>query len=252
MPGMLRTFLAIVPSFLATFVFGIFGMALAIVARGYVIRLSVRPWAKTVLKCCRVNLKVEGVENIPPEPSVIMYNHQSSFDIPAILAALPVEYKMVMKDEVLRIPFVGWVSKMAGHYFVSRDGGSGDSGKLKLMTRGIREKNHTILLAPEGTRSESGRLLDFKKGGFLLASVSGAPVVPVVIWGGKNVKKKGSFQLRTGGKMSVKFFPPVSPRDFPAGREGMEGIEQKVRSVMLHEVEKNLRSEESAEAKENL
>lgn len=243
---MLKSLLAIFLSSVATFIFGIAGTVLAVVAPGSVMRLAVRPWGGAVLACCGVNLRVEGVENIPDEPSVIMYNHQSSFDIPALVASLPGDYKLVMKDEVLKVPFVGWVSKMTGHYFVSRDGGKGDSGKLKMMARGIREKKHTVVLAPEGTRSESGRLLDFKKGGFLLASLSGAPVVPMVVWGGKNVKKKGSRMLRTGGKMSVEFFPPIRPDGFPSGREGMEKVEREVRNIMLGAIEKRIGSERDA------
>lgn len=244
---MAKTFFALALSSVATLLLGLVGMFLAVFAPPLVIRLAVRPWGKTVIACCGVSLKVEGVEHIPPEPSVIMYNHQSSFDIPVLAASLPGDYKLVMKDEVLAVPFVGWVSKMAGHYFVSRDGGRSDSGRLKLMARGIAEKKHTVVLAPEGTRSESGRLLDFKKGGFLLASLSGAPVVPMVVWGGKNVKKKNS-RLRTGGKMSVEFFPPVYPRDFPAGREGMEKVEMNVRNTMLQAVERHFRSEENVSA----
>ncbi len=242
---MLKTFFALILSSLATFVFGVVGMVLAVIAPKLVLPVAVRTWGKLVLGSFRVSLKVEGTENIPHEPSVIMYNHQSSFDILALVASLSGDYKMVMKNEVLKIPFVGWVSLMTRHYFVSRDGGSGDSKTLKLMTRGIREKKHTVVLAPEGTRSKDGRLLDFKKGGFLLSSLSGAPVVPVVIWGGKNLKSKSGGKLRTGGEMSVEFFPPVYPGDFPAGREGMDEIEMSVRNTMLQAIDRNFRKEEN-------
>ena len=188
--------------------------------------------------CLNVRLKVGGVENIPREPSVIMYNHQSSVDIPAFIASLPGQYKLVMKDEVLKIPFVGWVSKLNGHFFVARDGGGGDSRQLKIMTRAIREKRQTLVLAPEGTRSETGRLLDFKKGGFLLAALSGAPVVPMVIRGGMTVKPKRG-PLQTGGRMSVDFLPPVRAAVSPgsSGRKAMETLERETRGAMLRALE---------------
>ncbi len=244
---MLKGLAAVFFSSAATLFFGITGVFLSLFAPGYVIRLAVRPWGRAVLFCCGVSFEIRGVENIPSEPSVIMYNHQSSLDIPALVASLPGEYKLVMKDEVLRIPFVGWVSKMTGHYFVPRDGGSGDSRQLKFMARGIRKEKHTIVLAPEGTRSESGRLLDFKKGGFLLASLSGSPVVPMIIWGGKNVKRKTDRILKTGEKMSVEFLPPVYPAQFPGGKEGREEIEGLVRDAMLKKVDERLRDEVSAQ-----
>lgn len=227
----------------ATFVLGCAGLVLSLVAPGLVIRFAVRPWGKAVLTSCSIRLKVSGVENIPPEPSVIMYNHQSAFDIPALVSSLPMEYKLVMKNEVRMIPFIGWVSKTAGHYFVARDGGGGDTRQLKVMSRAITEKKQTVVLAPEGTRNTTGRLLDFKKGGFLLASLSGAPVVPMIIWGGKNIKKKSGWVFKTGEGMSVEFLPPVYPDGSVAGRERIEKLESEVRSAMLEKVDECFRAE---------
>ena len=238
MSGTLKSAVALAFCALATFVFGIAGMVLSLVAPRLVIPLAVRPWGKALLMSLGVRLSVSGVENIPREPSVIMYNHQSSVDIPALVASLPGQYKLVMKDEVLKIPFVGWVSKVNGHFFVARDGGGGDSKQLKLMTRAIREKKQTLALAPEGTRSESGRLLDFKKGGFLLAAFSGAPVVPMVIRGGMKIKpKRGPFKI--GGRMSVDFLPPVRT-DEAGSRAAMEALERGTRDAMLRGLEAGL------------
>ena len=220
----------------ATTVFGIAGVSFSLAAPRLVIPLAVRPWGKALLLCLGVRLRVGGIENIPREPSVIMYNHQSSVDIPALVASLPGRYKLVMKDEVLKIPFVGWVSKLNGHFFVSRDGGSGDSRQLKLMARAIREKKQTLVLAPEGTRSESGKRLDFKKGGFLLAALSGAPVVPMVIRGGIGVKPKRG-PLKTGGEMSVDFLPPVRAAEGSGGRAAMDMLERETRDAMLRGLE---------------
>ena len=236
----LKTFAAMAGAFFATTLFGLIGLVFSVVAPRLVIPFSVRPWGKALLASCRVKLSVRGVENIPPEPSVIMYNHQSAFDIPALVASLPGQYKLVMKDEVLGIPFVGWVSKANGHYFVARDGGSGDSKQLKLMARGIREKKQTLVLAPEGTRSETGRLLEFKKGGFLLSALTGAPVVPMVILGGREVKRKNG-PLNIGRPMTVEFLAPVRPPDGASGREVMNGIERDTRDAMLSRVQKEER-----------
>ncbi|WP_462137015.1 lysophospholipid acyltransferase family protein [Candidatus Mycalebacterium sp.] len=230
----------------ATVVFGCTGLVLSFFSQDLAIRFAVRPWGKAVLAGCFIRLRVKGVENIPSEPSVIMYNHQSAFDIPALTASLPVEYRMVMKNEVLMIPFIGWLSKAGGHYFVSRDGGGGDSKQLKIMSRAISQKKQTLALAPEGTRSATGRLLDFKKGGFLLASVTGAPVVPVIIWGGKDIKKKSGWVFKPGGGMSVEFLPPFYPDKSLAGRKRIEKLERGVRGAMLAKVEERFQDEEAS------
>lgn len=230
----------------ATFVFGSIGLVVSLFSQDLVIRFAVRPWGKAVLASCFIRLRVKGVENIPPEPSIIMYNHQSAFDIPALTASLPVDYRMIMKNEVLMIPFVGWLSKAAGHYSVARDGGGGDTKQLKVMSRGISEKKQTLVFAPEGTRSATGRLLDFKKGGFLIASVSNAPVVPMIIWGGKDIKKKSGWVFKPGGSMSVEFLPPLRPDKSLAGRKRIEKLEREVRDAMLAKVEERFRDEEAS------
>ena len=113
---------------------------------------------------------------------------------------VPFEWKAVMKKEVASIPFIGWVSRLSGHYFVSRDGSVEDMNKVREIVRDIR-KGPSLIIAPEGTRSDDGGLLPFKQGGFLIASLARVPVVPMIIWGSKDIRKKKFLraQYRPGG-----------------------------------------------------
>lgn len=236
---MLRTAFAWILSIFFTSFFGIIGLFLAVFSRKNLIRYSVRPWGRTVLWACGVDLKVEGIENLPDKPCIIMYNHQSSFDIIAFSAALPIEWRAVMKKEVARMPFVGWVSKLAGHYFVARDGSSDDTKEVKRIVRELKD-GPSVIIAPEGTRSPDGRLLPFKKGGFLIAMMAKSPVVPIVIWGGKNIRSKGSYNFNTNKTILVKILEPVNVDELPKGKEGREKLESVVYEKMSAVIEEQL------------
>ena len=233
----MRSILAIILSSLLTVFWGCVGIAASLFADRHLIKCAVRPWGKMVLWVCGVRLDVEGTENFPDGTFIVMFNHQSSLDIPVFSAVLPFEWKAVMKNEVASIPFLGWVCTLSGHYFVARDGSVGDTNKVREIIRKIR-KGPSVIIAPEGTRSEDGTLLPFMQGGFLMASLSRVPVVPMIIWGGKDVRKKGSYELNADRDIVVRVLPPIDPASFPKGREGGEELKGVVREKMLREIEK--------------
>ena len=224
-------------SVLLTAFWGSVGIVVSLLSVGNLIRLSVRPWGRTVLWTCGVRLEVSGAENLPGGTCIVMYNHQSSFDIPAFSAAVPFEWRAVMKSEVARIPFIGWVCSLAGHYFVARDGSVGDTNRVREIVRKIK-KGPSVMIAPEGTRSEDGELLPFRKGGFFIASLSRVPVVPMVLWGGKDIRKKNSWELNTGRTIRISFLPPIDTESLPPGRRGGDLLETAVRERMVSEIEK--------------
>ena len=98
-----------------TLVFGVIGITLAFISPSSAIKYAVRPWGWLIIFTTGVKLDVKGLENIPKEPCIIMYNHQSVYDIFTFMAILPIDWKAVMKKEVLDMPFIGWVSKVAGY-----------------------------------------------------------------------------------------------------------------------------------------
>ena len=241
---MIRTIISYSFSVFFTTFWGIVGLIFAPFSNYMAVKYAVHPWGVTMLWAWGVKLRVEGIENLPKETSILMYNHQSSFDILAFSAALPIEWKAIMKKEVLRMPFVGWVSKISGHYFVSRDGSEGDTKEVRKIVSQIKS-GPSVIIAPEGTRSIDGSLLPFKKGGFLIALLSGVPVVPMVIWGGRNIQSKDNSKIEAGREMLVKIFEPIDVTKLPRGRRGREELENKVRTQMESLINEKLSLERS-------
>jgi 1-acyl-sn-glycerol-3-phosphate acyltransferase len=213
-----------------TIVFGTIAIILSQIKRNKIFDYAVRPWGKYILKGCGVRLLVEGEENLPKEPCIIMYNHSSSFDIYAFCAGVPFEWKAIMKDEVAKIPFVGWVCRLTGQYFVSRDGSAGDLETVKEIAEKVKH-GPSVLVAPEGTRSEDGNLLPFKKGGFVIALRAKVPVVTMVITGGRDIKPKKSRMIKPG-VMKIRYFEPIYIDKLGKGRQGREKLENLVRDQM--------------------
>lgn len=232
---MFRVLFSILSFSLITLIFGTYGMLMSLISPNLVVKRAIRPWAKCSLRFFGVKLLVDGIENIPKEPCIIMYNHQSSLDVLAFCAGLPIEWRAVMKEELARVPFVGWVPKLTGHYFVARDGSSRDSGEVKRIIQGI--KNGTsVLIAPEGTRSKDGKLLPFKEGGFMIAMISKVPVVPMVISGGNKILPKDSFRLNPG-YMNIKILPPIYIELLSKGKTGRHELMDIVREKMENELD---------------
>lgn len=227
---MLRTlYCAIIFTVFTTF-YGIIGIILSLTYRPFVVPYAVKPWAKTNLWAGGIKLQVEGLENIPTEPCIIMFNHQSALDILAYMSILPIDWRAIMKREVGQIPFIGWVARLSGHYLVARDGSSSDTREVKKIVSKIRS-GPTVVVAPEGTRSKDGKLLPFQKGGFLIAVLARVPVVTMVITGGIELLSKGS-RHPNPGTMKIKILPPISVDEMPKGREGREELMQIVRKQM--------------------
>ena len=159
-----------------------------------------------------------------------MYNHQSVFDVISFMAVLPVEWKAIMKREIGRIPFIGWIAHLAGHYLVSRDGSSSDANEVRKIVRKIKD-GPAVVLAPEGTRSPDGKLLPFQEGGFLIAMMAQVPVVTMVMQGGVERRSKESKDFMPG-TMKVTIFPPIDVKQLPRGKKGREELMRTVRSQM--------------------
>lgn len=240
---MLRLITAYILSVFFTTFWGLLGLILAPFSNRLAVTIAVRNWGRTMLWAWGVKVEVEDFEKLPQDRStIIMYNHQSSFDILTFAAVIPFEWKAVMKKEVLKMPFVGIVSKLGGHYFVSRDGSAEDTQEVKKIVSEIKT-GPSVILAPEGTRSIDGRLLPFKKGGFLIAMLAGVPVVTMLIWGGKNVKNNAEKKYSLNKVINVKFFDPIDVSQLPRGKKGREQLENSVRGYLETEIDKYLELE---------
>ncbi len=137
---------------------------------------------------------------------VVVANHQSFLDI-FVLCNIPHEMKWVAKKELFKIPMFGWGLRLAGDICLDR----GDTASaLKVMDQARRylKNGMSVMIFPEGTRSEDGTLLPFKPGAFKLAVETGVPVLPIAVSGSANGMPKGGPWVRPT-KVSVKILEPI-------------------------------------------
>lgn len=155
-------------------------------------------WSRTLLFLSGVTVEVKGAEHIiGDKPQIFAANHQGAFDILALQAFLPIQFRWVAKKSLFKIPIVGWSMSLAGYVGIERE--RPGSAYKSIEAAAEKVKNGTsVLIFPEGTRSADGRLLPFKKGGFLLAIKSGAPIIPISIQGTKDIMKKESILINPG------------------------------------------------------
>jgi 1-acyl-sn-glycerol-3-phosphate acyltransferase len=167
-----------------------------------------RIWGRMLLAAGFIRVRLEGLEKLDPRANyVFVANHASFMDIPALLAALPHQFRFFAKKSLYPIPFLGWHLKRAGHLPVDR---SNVRASLKSMSEGARmvaERHISVLLFPEGGRAPEG-LREFKEGAAYIAIKAGVPIVPVAIVGMRALLPMGSIHLRSG-RVTVRIADPV-------------------------------------------
>jgi len=177
-----------------------------------------RWWGRIALVLAGVRLRVEGREGLDLEQSyVIMVNHESTVDIPAVIAALPSRLgaRILAKQSLFSIPFLGWAMSALGFVAVDRQ----DRSTAPDMFREAVDKvsgGNSILLFPEETRTGDGRLLPLQRGGFLLALKTRLPILPVGIEGARIALPAKRRVIRPLTRVTVRIGEPIPTRDLPA------------------------------------
>jgi 1-acyl-sn-glycerol-3-phosphate acyltransferase len=196
----LRAYFITAPSIiLATIAFGLVSWTIALFETSGRKQIVVaRAWARCLLRVSGVKVKVEGLEKIAPDGSyVFVSNHLSYMDTPVVLANIP-EFRFLAKSGLFKIPLLGTHLTTAGHIPVPR----GDArAAVKTMTSAaqiIRERGISVLIFPEGGRSQTGELASFQEGAAYIAIRAGVPLVPIALQGTREVLPFGSGQVRSG------------------------------------------------------
>jgi 1-acyl-sn-glycerol-3-phosphate acyltransferase len=201
---------------------------------GNVLHLIARFWANSILWVGRVKTRVTGAEKLTPGRSYIyMPNHQSNADIPLLLGRLPVQFRWLAKAELFKIPIFGRAMRGVGYISIDRSNRKSAFESLARAARTIRNGT-SVLIFPEGTRSRDGRLLSFKKGGFVLAVDSGVPIVPVIIRGTRNIIPKGHFMIRPA-PVTMQILDPVETADYT--RKTKDALLERIRTILIDNLE---------------
>ncbi len=187
-------------------------------------------WSPILLWAGGAKLVVHGAENVDPKrPTIYVANHQSTIDIPAHFMSVPVNFRYVAKSQLRWVPFIGWYLWLAGHVLIDRSNRRAAISSLDAAAKRIRG-GVSIFLYPEGTRSDDGRVLPFKKGPFALALQARVPICPVTIEGSGKIMPKNSWNI-TPGTIHVKIGAPIDTTGFAT--EDREGLARHVRNVVI-------------------
>ena len=215
---------------LGTFVMSILAILVSWVPpRGDLVFGVARLWSRGLLLSSGARLDAQGGGKVDRGHNyVFMSNHQSMFDIPALLASLPVQTRFMAKRSLFKIPFFGWAIALGGFISVDRSDRSKARESFAAAVEQLRRGTSTLVF-PEGTRSLDGRLGEFERGGFLLALKSGLDIVPVGIHGSLSVRRRGSM-IVSPGRVGVRYGEPIPVESY--GIRGRAELERVVREQL--------------------
>jgi 1-acyl-sn-glycerol-3-phosphate acyltransferase len=159
------------------------------------------------LSLAGIRYRVIGRDRVPPAAVVFCSNHESNVDPPILFRVLHPQLHVLYKAELHKFPIMGTVFDVGGYVPIERGNRERAMVSIGRAARSLRAGN-SFLIFPEGTRSRTGDLLPFKKGGFIMAIQAQAPIVPVAVQGGRASMRKGSTIVRPV-RVSVRIGEPI-------------------------------------------
>ena len=200
--------------------------------RGRVVHLLyARSWGWLILKIAGVKTQVAGLEHVDPRKTCIyMCNHLGSFDIFALLAYLPVQFRWLAKVELFKIPMLGWGMRAAGYISLDRSRRRSTYESMEIAARKIREET-SVVIFPEGSRSFDGAMQPFMNGGFTLAIRAGVPIVPISIHGTWEIMPRTTKRVKKG-TIRIVIDRPIETKDCTMmdRKRLMEETERRIRA----------------------
>lgn len=199
---------------------------------------ATRDWSRWILRAAGVRIRIEGLDHVTlDEPQIFASNHVSWFDVWALAASIPKRNRFVAKKELEKIPLFGRAWKTAGHISVDRGDRASAIKSLQEAGERLYRDNISVVIFPEGTRSRTGELAEFKKGAFMLALHTGVDIVPVAVLGTRDIMPADSWRIRRG-QIILRFGEPIRTSDYSTSQRNELIAEVRRRIEMLLQIRK--------------
>jgi 1-acyl-sn-glycerol-3-phosphate acyltransferase len=195
-----------------------------------------RKWAQTAIGYNGSEIRVRGIENVPASGGVLFIaNHQSNFDIPILVGFVPRDKGFIAKKELLKIPFFSMWMRYIGCVFIDRKDTRQTLNRLNDAAEKLKT-GHSLVIFPEGTRSNDGSVGHFKTGSLKIAFRANVPIVPVTIKGSMNIMPKGTSLIRSAN-VEVIISPPLFTEQL--NEKDLNAITQNIRNIVVANLELN-------------
>jgi 1-acyl-sn-glycerol-3-phosphate acyltransferase len=179
----------------------------AALGKNHAVTVISRVWARGIIRTCGIRVEIEGLENLAGLKSfVLVANHQSFFDIFAVVAYIPGEPRIVAKKQLLKIPVIGYAMQHSGHVSIDREAG----GQAIRKAIHIIRSGFDMCVFAEGHRFNDNCVHEFKDGAAWLAILSKLPAVPMSISGSGRFFPSGAKIVTPGGTMRMRIGKPIS------------------------------------------
>lgn len=195
---------------------------------------ATRDWGRWVMWAAGVEVVVEGEEHVRRDaPQIFVSNHASWFDVWALASYIPKRNRFVAKKELERVPVFGQAWQAAGHISVDRTDRASAIRSLREAASRLHKDNISVVIFPEGTRSRTGELGEFKKGAFMLAFNAGVDIVPTAVVGTREIMAADSWRVRPG-RIIVRFGKPIRTADYGVNRrdELIEEVRREIEALL--------------------
>ena len=205
---------------LSTASFGVVSFVISLFDRTPPRQLRVaRAWARSLLWIVGVKVTIEGLDRIQPGGNyVFVSNHVSYMDIPVVLGNIPEQFLFLAKAGLFKIPFLGTHLKTAGHVLVPREDPRSAIRTLN-HTAALLHEGRSTLVFPEGGRTETGELQDFKDGAAFLAIRAQIPVVPMAMIGMRGILRMHTLEFHRG-PVTLRIGEPISTAGMTTHQRG--------------------------------
>lgn len=165
-------------------------------------------WSSFLLNRTGCPIEKVGQDHIPPNQAVLFVsNHQGEFDIPLLMGTVQRPVGFIAKKELAAVPLMGWWMTAVGCVFINREDRRASLEAAKESIARL-QSGHSLVVFPEGTRSDRAEMAEFKKGSLNIAIRAGVPIVPVAIKDTFKIKNKNQFNIHKT-PVRVTFFSPI-------------------------------------------